>query len=64
MVKRRERTRQETLQMIHHELFRVIRQRLDRNSRIEVMVGAIMEHKVSPYKIVEKVVSEWLPASK
>jgi len=64
MVKRRERTRQETLQMIHHELFRVIRQRLDRNSRIEVMVGAIMEHKVNPYKIVEKVVSEWLPASK
>jgi LAO/AO transport system kinase len=64
IVKRRERTRQETLQMIHHELFRIILQRLDRNSRIEVMVGEIMEHKVNPYNIVDKVVSEWLPESK
>jgi len=63
LVKRRERKRQETLKMIHHELFRIIRQRLDKNSRIELMVGAIMEHKISPYKIVEKVVNEWLPLS-
>lgn len=60
--KRRERTRQETLKMLHYELFRIIRQRLDKDHRIDLMVGAIMEHKISPYKIVEKVVNEWLPS--
>ncbi len=64
LEKRRERTREETLQMIHHELFRIIRARLDENSRIEKMVEAIMERELSPYNVVEEVVSEWLPSSK
>jgi LAO/AO transport system kinase len=62
LEKRRERTREETLQMIHHELFRIIRTRLAENSRIEHMVEAIMEHELSPYNIVEEVVKEWLPS--
>jgi LAO/AO transport system kinase len=62
LEKRRERTREETLQMIHHELFRIIRARLAENSRIEHMVEAIMEHELSPYNIVEEVVKEWLPS--
>lgn len=61
LEKRRERTREETLQMIHHELFRIIRARLAENSRIEHMVAAIMDHELSPYSVVEEVVSEWLP---
>lgn len=62
LEKRREKTREETLQMIHHELFRIIRARLAENSRIEHMVEAIMEHELSPYNIVEEVVKEWLPS--
>jgi LAO/AO transport system kinase len=62
LEKRRERTREETLQMIHHELFRIIRARLAVNSRIEHMVEAIMDHEMSPYNVVEEVVSEWLPS--
>ena len=64
LEKRRARTREETLQMIHHELFRIIRARLDKNSRIEHMVEAIMEHELSPYNVVEEVVKEWLPQEK
>ena len=62
LEKRRERTREETLQMIHHELFRIIRARLAENSRIEHMVAAIMDHSMSPYNVVEEVVREWLPS--
>jgi len=62
LEKRRERTREETLQMIHHELFRIIRTRLAENSRIEHMVAAILDHSMSPYNVVEEVVSEWLPS--
>jgi LAO/AO transport system kinase len=64
LEKRRERTREETLQMIHHELFRIIRARLAENSRIESMVEKIMDHELSPYNIVEEVVGEWLPPAK
>ncbi len=64
LEKRRERTREETLQMIHHELFRIIRARLAENSRIEHMVEKIMDHELSPYNVVEEVVGEWLPPAK
>lgn len=64
LVKRRNRTRTETLQMIHHELFQLIMNRLSENDQIEKMVAAIMEHKLSPYNVVEQVVNQWLPASK
>jgi hypothetical protein len=50
--------------MIHHELFRIIRERLTKDSRIEQMVEEIMNHKLNPYNVVEKVVDEWLPASR
>jgi LAO/AO transport system kinase len=64
LEKRRNRTRIETLQMIHHELFQLIQTRLSENDQIEKMVAAIMEHKLSPYNVVDQVVGKWLPASK
>jgi LAO/AO transport system kinase len=64
LEKRRNRINEETLQMIHHELFRIIRERLTKDSRIEQMVEEIMNHKLNPYNVVEKVVNEWLPASR
>ena len=62
--KRRDRTRQETLQMIHYELFRFIKERLSKNDQIEKMVEAIMNHRSSPYNVVEQVVNKWLASSK
>jgi len=62
--KRRDRTRQETLQMIHYELFRFIKERLSKNDQIEKMVEAIMNHRSSPYNVVEQVVNKWLSSSK
>ncbi|HYA15054.1 MAG TPA: methylmalonyl Co-A mutase-associated GTPase MeaB [Syntrophales bacterium] len=64
LVKRRERTRQETLQMIHHELFCQIQARLCEDNQIEKMVEAIMDRKLNPYNVVEQVVSKWLPSLK
>jgi LAO/AO transport system kinase len=62
--KRRDRTRQETLQMIHYELFRFIKERLSKNDQIEKMVEEIMNHRSSPYNVVEQVVNKWLSSSK
>jgi LAO/AO transport system kinase len=62
--KRRDRTRQETLQMIHYELFRFIKERLYKNDQIEKMVEEIMNHRSSPYNVVEQVVNKWLSPSK
>jgi LAO/AO transport system kinase len=62
--KRRDRTRQETLQMIHYELFRFIKERLSKNDQIEKMVEEIMNHRSSPYNVVEQVVNKWLSPSK
>ena len=64
LVKRRERTRLETLQMIHHELFCQIEARLCEDNQIEKMVEAIMDHRLNPYNVVEQVVSKWLPSLK
>jgi len=58
--KRRDRTRQETLQMIHYELFRFIKERLSKNGQIEKMVEEIMNHKSSPYNVVAQVVGKWI----
>jgi LAO/AO transport system kinase len=62
--KRRDRTRQETLQMIHYELFRIIKERLSKNDQIEKMVEEIMNHRSSPYNVVEQVVNKWLSSTK
>jgi len=63
LKKRRERTRTETLQMIHHELFSQIQAFLAENGQIEKMVEAIMERQLSPYTVVEQLMKKWFPAS-
>ena len=64
LEKRRQRTRQETLQLIHHELFRLIQTRLLANGQIEKMVEEIMNGKLNPYDVLEQVVNKWQAASK
>jgi LAO/AO transport system kinase len=61
--RRKERVREETLRMIHDELFRVIRDALVSNGRLDDLVREIMEHKRNPYAIMRETVNQWLRTS-
>lgn len=54
---RRRRTRQETLQMIHNELFRVIRAQLTESGRLDQVVEEILQQKTDPYTVMRNVVA-------
>ncbi|NTV43921.1 MAG: methylmalonyl Co-A mutase-associated GTPase MeaB [Syntrophobacteraceae bacterium] len=56
--KRRERTYQETLRMIHEELFRLIRSRLQENGRLDRIVEEILARKRDPYSTMRKILNE------
>lgn len=58
--KRRQRAREETLQMIHAELFRRLRERLTANGRLDALVEAIVEKRESPYRAMQDVLARWL----
>ncbi|MBC7357582.1 MAG: methylmalonyl Co-A mutase-associated GTPase MeaB [Desulfacinum sp.] len=58
--KRRRRAREETLRMIHGELFRRIRERLTANGELDALVEAIVEKRESPYRAMQDVVARWL----
>lgn len=57
---RRQKTSRETLRMIHGELFRVIRQQLEQNGKLDAAVEELMKKKRDPYTFMRDVVSEWL----
>ncbi len=59
-TKRRDRTYQETLRMIHNELFRVIRESLQDSGRLDRAVEEILSRERDPYTLMRKIVSEWL----
>ncbi len=61
---RRERTRQETLRMVHAELFKVIREQLEQDGRLDTAVEELMEKKRDPYTLMREIVSEWLSIPK
>jgi LAO/AO transport system kinase len=56
--KRRRRIRQETLQIIHYELFRLLKEHILKDERLEEMVESIMENKETPYSIMQKIVDD------
>jgi LAO/AO transport system kinase len=58
--KRRERTRDETLQMIHYELFRVIKAHLTQNHRMDHLVSDIMERRENPYRLMHRMLKNYL----
>ena len=60
MEKRRERTQQQTLQMIHYEIFSLLRKHLSETGKMEQLVDAIMNHEQDPYSVVQQVLSEWI----
>jgi LAO/AO transport system kinase len=51
---RRRRTRQETLRMIHNELFRRVRQQLTDSGAFDQMVEEILNRKRDPYSILRE----------
>lgn len=59
-TKRRERTYQETLRMIHNELFRLTRETLQQNGRLDALVAEIMERKSDPYTLMRQIIKEML----
>lgn len=60
LEKRRARVRQETLQMIHHELYRRLRGHLSANGRMEKLIDAILEKEENPYNVMQQVISEFI----
>lgn len=61
---RRQRTCRETLRMIHGELFRIVREQLEQNGRLDAAVEQLMNKKSDPYTLMHDIVSEWLSLSK
>jgi len=59
-TKRRERTYNETLRMIHNELFKAVRDSLQETGRLDRAVEDILDRKRDPYSLMRKIVSEWL----
>ncbi len=57
---RKARVREETLQMIHYELFRVIKNKLSENGRMENLVEAIIANQENPYHAMQQVIAEFI----
>jgi LAO/AO transport system kinase len=62
--KRRERVYKETLTMVHNELFRLVRERLSLNGKLDQMVQDIMDLKRDPYSTMRDIVNRWISIPK
>lgn len=60
LEKRRERTRQETLQLIHSKLFRLVHDQLARSGQLDQLVEEILDRKRDPYSITTQVLEDLL----
>ena len=60
LEKRRERIREQTFQMIHFALFRLLKEQLIENGRMEQLVNAIIERKENPYRAMRDIVDEFI----
>jgi LAO/AO transport system kinase len=55
LQRRRERMGRETLRMIHNELFRFLRQRLEETGEMERLVEEITDRKRDPYSVMREI---------
>lgn len=62
--KRRIRTSQETLRMIHNELFRLVREQLESSGQLDRYVQQILDHRRDPYSVMREIVNNWLSIPK
>lgn len=60
LEKRRQRIREQTFQMIHFALFRLLKEQIIQNGRMEKLVNAILERKENPYRAMRKIVNEFI----
>ncbi|MDR3567694.1 MAG: methylmalonyl Co-A mutase-associated GTPase MeaB [Syntrophobacteraceae bacterium] len=60
---RRERVSREALRMIHGELFRVVREQLEQNGRLDAAVEELVNKRLDPYTLMRDIVTEWLSSS-
>jgi LAO/AO transport system kinase len=60
LEKRRERTRQETLRMIHDGLFRIVHENLQKGGRLQKIVDDILERRRDPYSTRREILKNWL----
>jgi LAO/AO transport system kinase len=58
--KRRQRTKQETLRMIHNEIFRIVRARLQDSGQMDRLIEDILDRRRDPYGIMRDIVNDWL----
>ncbi|HOI95854.1 MAG TPA: methylmalonyl Co-A mutase-associated GTPase MeaB [Syntrophobacter fumaroxidans] len=58
--KRRQHTCDETLRMIHNELFRIVRSQLETSGQLDHLVEDILDRKRDPYSIMRQIVNKWL----
>lgn len=59
-ARRRDRAREETLRMIHNEIFRKIHERLAADGELERIVDRIVAARESPYGVTRRIAREWL----
>lgn len=60
--RRRDRIQRSLLRMIHNELFRLIRRRLEENGQLDACVTDILHHVQEPYGMVRDILNRWIPA--
>lgn len=60
LTKRRERIREQTFQMIHFALFRLLKEQIVNSGRMEALVDSILEKKENPYRAMQTIVDEFI----
>jgi LAO/AO transport system kinase len=60
LQRRRAKTRQETLRMIHDGLFRTVQEHLQNSGQLSRMVEDILERRRDPYSTRREVLKAWL----
>ncbi|MDY0039801.1 MAG: methylmalonyl Co-A mutase-associated GTPase MeaB [Desulforhabdus sp.] len=60
LQRRREKTRQETLRMIHDGLFRTVQENLQESGQLNSIVEDILERRRDPYSTRREILKNWL----
>ena len=60
LEKRREKTRQETLRMIHDGIFRAVQENLQESGQLNGIVEDILERRRDPYSTRREILKNWL----
>lgn len=59
-VKRRKRVYQETLRIIHNELFKLIRETMEQSGKLDRAVEEILGRERDPYTLMREIVKKWI----